>query len=119
MPHYMTRFFLTCFCIAWVPWFGQTAEPPTTTSEREDAIFWDSVFSHNHVLDIQITLTHETWDAMQPRRKEGQTGEKVRRLTLVTSLTTSKPMLSSITNRLRVSAYASRAIRLTVSLPMV
>ena len=76
MPHYMTRFFLTCFCIAWVPWFGQTAEPPTTTSEREDAIFWDSVFSHNHVLDIQITLTHETWDAMQPRRKEGQTGEK-------------------------------------------
>ena len=56
MPHYMTRFFLTCFCIAWVPWFGQTAEPPTTTSEREDEIFWDSVFSHNHVLDIQITL---------------------------------------------------------------
>ena len=76
MLHYMTRFFLTCFCIAWVLWFGQTAEPPTTTSEREDAIFWDSVFSHNHVLDIQITLTHEAWDTMQPWRKEGQTGEK-------------------------------------------
>ena len=35
----------------------------TTTSEREDAVFWDSVFSHNHVFAI-------------PRRKDGQTGEK-------------------------------------------
>jgi len=75
MPHDIPRFFLTCFCIAWVPWFGQTAEP-TTTSELEDAVFWDSVFSHNHVLDIQITLTHEAWDAMQPWRKEDQIGEK-------------------------------------------
>lgn len=75
MPHDIPRFFLTCFCIAWVPWFGQAAEP-TTTSELEDAVFWDSVFSHNHVLDIQITLTHEAWDAMQPWRKEDQIGEK-------------------------------------------
>ncbi|MDP7000165.1 MAG: hypothetical protein QF569_29280, partial [Candidatus Poribacteria bacterium] len=74
MPHDIPRFF-TCFCIAWVPWFGQAAEP-TTTSELEDAVFWDSVFSHNHVLDIQITLTHEAWDAMQPWRKEDQIGEK-------------------------------------------
>ena len=76
MPHYMIRFFLTCFCFAWVPWFGETAESQNTASEREDAIFWDSVFSHNHVLDIQITLTHEAWDSMQPRHKERQTDEK-------------------------------------------
>ena len=54
MPHYMTRFLLTCFCIAWVPWFGQAAA--TTTNDQEDAVFLDSVFSHSHVLDIQITL---------------------------------------------------------------
>ena len=74
MPHYMTRFFLTCLCIVWVPWFGQTEE--LATIEHKDAVFWDSVFSHNHVLDIQITLTNEAWDAIQPRQEDRQTSKK-------------------------------------------
>ena len=77
---------------------------PTTTSEREDAVFWDSVFSHNHVFAI-------------PRRKDGQTGGIGPKVGFGISLTASKPMLSSITNRLRGPACASRAI--TVSLPAV
>jgi len=73
MPDYMTRFFLTCLCIVWVPWFGQTEE--LATIEHKDAVFWDSVFSHNHVLDIQITLTNEAWDAIQPRQEDRQTSK--------------------------------------------
>ena len=104
MSHYMTRFFLRAFVsYGFHVWANSGL---STTSEREDAVFWDSVFSHNHVLAI-------------PRRKDGQTGEIGPKVDFGTSLTASKPMLSSITNCLRGPACASRAIRLTVSLPTV
>ena len=42
-----------------------------TNSSSPDSGFWDSVYSNNHVLDIQITLTAEDWEAMQPEQGAG------------------------------------------------
>lgn len=32
--------------------------------------FWESVYSDNHVLDIQITVTADDWKAMQPEQQQ-------------------------------------------------
>ena len=38
-------------------------------------MFWNSVYAENHVLDVQISITREAWDAMQPQRRERRPGE--------------------------------------------
>jgi len=48
---------------------GQAAE------KEADAAFWNSVYAENHVLDVQISITREAWDAMQPQRRERRPGE--------------------------------------------
>lgn len=45
--------------------FGQKAVPSSAESS-----FWESVYSDNHVLDIQITLTADNWKTMQPQQQE-------------------------------------------------
>lgn len=45
--------------------FGQD-----TDLSSPDSGFWESVYSDNHVLDIQITVTADDWKAMQPEQQE-------------------------------------------------
>ncbi len=44
--------------------FGQETDPSA------DSKFWNSVYTENHVLDIQITLTADNWKAMQPSQHQ-------------------------------------------------
>ena len=45
---------------------------PQIASEQElkDATFWKSVYEENHVVEIDISLTKESWEAMQPEQSE-------------------------------------------------
>lgn len=44
--------------------FGQNTDPPS-----RDSGFWESVYSDNHVLDIQIAITADDWETMQPEQQ--------------------------------------------------
>jgi len=37
--------------------------------DRADEAFWNRVYQENHVLDVQIAMTREAWEAMQPRSR--------------------------------------------------
>lgn len=37
--------------------------------QQSDSEFWESVYTNNHVLDIQITLSIANWNAMQPKNQ--------------------------------------------------
>lgn len=45
-----------------------------TKDQAADTKFWESVYSDNHVLEIEINLTSENWKAMQPKN-EGASGQ--------------------------------------------
>ena len=47
----------------------------SSDNKKADAAFWNSVYAENHVLDVQISITREAWDAMQPQRRERRPGE--------------------------------------------
>ncbi len=64
---------LTAFFITFAP-HGQAAEK-SSDNRKGDAAFWNSVYAENHVLDVQISITREAWDAMQPRQRERRPGE--------------------------------------------
>ena len=53
-------------------WLGAAALVPLgqAAEKKADAVFWNSVFAENHVLDVQVSLSREAWEAMQPKRPE-------------------------------------------------
>ena len=65
---------LAWLCAASFISLGQAAEK-SSDNKKSDAVFWNSVYAENHVLDVQISITREAWDAMQPRRRERRPGE--------------------------------------------
>lgn len=42
----------------------------TSDPELQDAAFWKSVYEDDHVVKIEISLTKESWEAMQPAQSE-------------------------------------------------
>ena len=44
----------------------------TSSQDPVDTAFWKSVYAGKHVLDVQIEITREGWDAMQPPRGRNQ-----------------------------------------------
>ncbi|MGK0185083.1 MAG: spore coat protein H [Verrucomicrobiales bacterium] len=45
-----------------------------TKKETADALFWKSIYEDHRVVEIDITVTAEAWDAMQPTPGEGGAG---------------------------------------------
>ncbi len=45
---------------------------PKSDQDPVGTAFWDSVYAGKHVLDVQIEITREGWDAMQPPRGRNQ-----------------------------------------------
>jgi hypothetical protein len=60
---------LAWLCAASFISLGQAAEK-SSDNKKADAAFWNSVYAENHVLDVQISITREAWEAMQPKRPE-------------------------------------------------
>ena len=60
---------LAWLCAASFISLGQAAEK-SSGNTNANASFWRSVFDANHVLDVQISLSREAWEALQPRRPE-------------------------------------------------
>ena len=60
---------LAWLCAASFISLGQAAEK-SSDNKKADAAFWNSVYAENHVLDIQISIMREAWEAMQPKRPE-------------------------------------------------
>jgi spore coat protein H len=60
---------LAWLCAASFISLGQAAEK-SSDNKKADAAFWNSVYAENHVLDVQISLSREAWEAMQPKRPE-------------------------------------------------
>jgi spore coat protein CotH len=69
MPILKRLSLLAWLCAASFTSLGLAAE------KKADAAFWNSVYAENHVLDVQISITREAWDAMQPQRRERRPGE--------------------------------------------
>jgi spore coat protein H len=65
---------LAWLCAASFISLGQAAEK-SSDNKKADAAFWNSVYAENHVLDVQISITREAWDSMQPQRRERRPGE--------------------------------------------
>ena len=74
MPILKRLSLLTWLCAASFISLGQAAEK-SSDNKKADAAFWNSVYAENHVLDVQISITREAWDAMQPQRRERRPGE--------------------------------------------
>ena len=72
MPHDMTRFFLRAFVSHGFHGLGRQRPPPPTIKKTQ--FFWTQSFPITTCSTFKLP-THEAWDAMQPWRKEGQTGE--------------------------------------------
>ncbi|YCM43115.1 CotH kinase family protein [Verrucomicrobiaceae bacterium 227] len=53
--------------------FTAFADAPRT---NPDADFWQSVYQENHVVKIDISLTKEAWEKMQPAQNTGGRGER-------------------------------------------
>jgi spore coat protein CotH len=64
---------LAWLCAASFISLGQAAEE-SSDNTKADASFWSSVFDANHVLNVQISLNRESWEAMQPKRPERRVG---------------------------------------------
>jgi len=69
MPILKRLSLLTWLCAASFISLGQAAEK-SSDSKKADAAFWNSVYAENHVLDVQISITREAWESMQPKRPE-------------------------------------------------
>ena len=65
---------LAWLCAASFISLGQAAEK-SSDNKKAAAAFWNSVYAENHVLDVQISITRESWDAIQPQRRERRPGE--------------------------------------------
>lgn len=53
------------------------ASPTTVTAESDSDTnegFWKSIYDEHHVLEINIALTREAWESMQPARSERRGG---------------------------------------------
>jgi len=74
MPILKRLSLLAWLCAASFTSLGQAAEE-SSDNKKADAAFWNSVYAENHVLDVQISITREAWDAMQPQRRERRPGE--------------------------------------------
>ena len=70
---------LAWLCAASFTSLGLAAEK-SSDNKKADAAFWNSVYAENHVLDVQISITREAWDAMQPQRRERRPGEDAPRV---------------------------------------
>jgi hypothetical protein len=46
------------------------AIPATASADDSTSKFWDSVYKENHVVEIDIALTKEAWEKMQPAQGE-------------------------------------------------
>lgn len=47
----------------------------TADQDNSDQAFWQSVYKENHVLEIDLSLKRDAWEAMQPVRGQGR-GDK-------------------------------------------
>ena len=74
MPILKRLSLLAWLCAASFTSLGLAAEK-SSDNKKADAAFWNSVYVENHVLDVQISITREAWDAMQPQRRERRPGE--------------------------------------------
>ena len=74
MPILKRLSLLAWLCAASFTSLGQAAEK-SSDNKKADAAFWNSVYAENHVLDVQISLSREAWEAMQPQRRERRPGE--------------------------------------------
>ena len=75
MPILKRLSLLAWLCAASFISLGQAAEK-SSDNKKNDAAFWNSVYAENHVLDVQISITRDAWDAMQPQRRERRPGEE-------------------------------------------
>ncbi|MEE2942158.1 MAG: CotH kinase family protein [Verrucomicrobiota bacterium] len=48
--------------------------PTQCEAADADAAFWKSVYKENHVVEIDISISREAWEAMQPRRIDRKPG---------------------------------------------
>ena len=48
--------------------------PALSIFADDNEIFWNSVYKDNHVLQIEIAISRESWDEMQPQRGENARG---------------------------------------------
>ena len=69
MPILKRLSLLAWLCAASFTSLGLAAEK-SSDNKKADAAFWNSVYAENHVLDVQISITREAWEAMQPKRPE-------------------------------------------------
>jgi len=74
MPILKRLSLLAWLCAASFTSLGLAAEK-SSDNKKADAAFWNSVYAENHVLDVQISITREAWDTMQPQRRERRPGE--------------------------------------------
>ena len=74
MPILKRLSLLAWLCAASFTSLGLAAEK-SSDNKKADAAFWNSVYAENHVLDVQILITREAWDAIQPQRRERRPGE--------------------------------------------
>ena len=74
MPILKRLSLLAWLCAASFTSLGLAAEK-SSDNKKADAAFWNSVYAENHVLDVQISITREAWDAIQPQRRERRPGE--------------------------------------------
>ncbi len=51
-------------------------QPTAVIQDQSDTEFWDSVYKNNHVLEIELKLTREGWDEMQPKRQGFWPGQR-------------------------------------------
>ena len=52
------------------------ASPGLTADQNiSDQAFWQSVYKENHVLEIDLSLKRDAWEAMQPVRGQGRRGK--------------------------------------------
>ena len=79
MPILKRLSLLAWLCAASFTSLGLAAEK-SSDNKKADAAFWNSVYAENHVLDVQISITREAWDAMQPQRRERRPGEDAPRV---------------------------------------
>ena len=79
MPILKRLSLLAWLCAASFTSLGLAAEK-SSENKKADVAFWNSVYAENHVLDVQISITREAWDAMQPQRRERRPGEDAPRV---------------------------------------
>jgi len=54
--------------------FAPVSYAETSGEDTANAAFWESVYEDNHVVEIDISLTKEAWESMEPKRVERQPG---------------------------------------------